>query len=320
MNLELSIFQKMVLIRTAEQLAAKYYLENRVFSFVHFSVGQELGAAVLGGLVGVSDIFIGNHRSHGHFLAKGGDLRSMFAEMLGKATGCAKGRGGSMHMYAPEQGFVGTSPILSSALPISLGFARTEKEKNLGNIVVVFVGDGATEEGNFYETLNLASLWGLPLLIVVEDNQYAVNSSTNERRPPGFSFGALADSLQVSSFELNPRLSLGETIDVTSRAISTCRLGQPVVIHNICYRYMAHSAPLFDDDAAYRIENIREIRENADPISLARHEIISREMASLDILQEMEDLIVTEVRLALSQALEDPEPSPNDLFLGVYSA
>ena len=240
----LEILKSMVLIRESETQIADYYLKNKVFSFVHFYVGQELSAAAVGASVTRDDFFFGNHRSHGHFLAKGGRPFAMFAEMLGKPAGCSGGRGGSMHLVDKSVGFMGTSPILGSILPIALGGAWHLKNLKRGNIAVAFVGDGATEEGSFYESMNLAALWGLPVLIVIEDNGFAVKSTHATRRSPLFSMEKLAKSLGVDYFEA----TISDPVAFIATAFHASGVvkkeGRPVVLHTKIPREFPHSSPV----------------------------------------------------------------------------
>jgi pyruvate dehydrogenase E1 component alpha subunit len=249
----------MVLIRESELQIADHYLKNRIFSMVHFYVGQELSAAAVAGTVTREDFFFGNHRSHGHFLAKGGRPFSMFAEMLGKPAGCSGGRGGSMHLVDKSVGFMGTSPILGSILPIALGGAWHLKNLKNGNIAVAFVGDGATEEGSFYESLNLAALWKLPILIVIEDNGFAVKSTKTTRRSPLFSMERLTQSLGVDYYEATIADPLA-FVDTAFKASGVVRReGKPAVLYARLPREFPHSSPVKGEGPSIGEEAIQEI-------------------------------------------------------------
>ena len=176
----------MQLIRITEQEIANFYLANKVMSFVHFYVGQEAVATGVCAALASGDKVMGNHRSHGHYLAKGGDLKRMVCELLGKAHGSSKGKGGSMHMIDKSVNFVGSTPILGSVVPLACGAAFEQKYNKKNDLTVSFVGDGASEEGVVYETINLAALFKLPYLIVVENNLYSVNSKIKDRRSEGY--------------------------------------------------------------------------------------------------------------------------------------
>ena len=184
----LRAFEKLINIRIIEEKIAKKSIENKIFSFLHLSIGQE--ACAVGVALGVNnkDLFLGNHRSHAHYLAKNGDLEKMIMEIFGDQNGCCRGYGGSMHMLDKKVNFMGSIPILGSAISIASGMAMAEKMKKTKNIVVVFVGDGAAEEGSFYETINMAGLYKLPLMVVLEDNRYAVESSHEKRKVKNYNF------------------------------------------------------------------------------------------------------------------------------------
>lgn len=310
-------FKLMSRIRSAEELAAKHYFENKIFSFVHFALGQEMVGAALGLSSTVIDHFIGNHRSHHHFLGKGGSAFSMFSEMLGKESGCAKGRGGSMHMFDPTIGFVGTSPILSSAVPIALGDSKAKKESRDGSVTVVFTGDGASEEGNFYESLNLASLWELPIVIVVEDNKYAVNSTQSVRRPSSFDMENLASTFGVGYHQMTSSQPIS-ALDTASEAVALARTGRPQIIHARVTRFLAHSAPIKDDGAAYRLEDMEIERTTLDPLNLTRS-FLQREGIPNTILDEIEEAGQIEMREALQMAVNSKEPQPWKLREGIYA-
>src|SRR3989344_2720 len=164
----LGAYKRMLSIRIAEEEIAKFYLENKVMSFVHFYVGQEAVAVGVCDALSKEDRAMGNHRSHGHYLAKGGDLKRMICELFGKAEGCCHGKGGSMHMIDKSVNFIGSTPILGSVVPLANGSAFEQKYSKKKSVTAVFFGDGAFEEGIVYETLNLAALFKLPLLLVLE--------------------------------------------------------------------------------------------------------------------------------------------------------
>ena len=168
-------YKKMTLIRIAEQEIAALYLREKIMSFIHFYVGQEAVAVGVCSALKPEDKVLGNHRSHGHYLAKGGDLKRMICELLGKEYGSSHGKGGSMHMIDRSVNFVGSTPILGSAVPLAAGTAFEQKYRKTDGVTAVFFGDGAFEEGGVYETLNLAALFKLPLILVVENNLFAVN-------------------------------------------------------------------------------------------------------------------------------------------------
>ena len=172
----------MTKIRTTEVFIRNAFWDEKIFSFLHLSIGQEASAVGVALALSDKDIMLGNHRSHGHYLAKGGDLSKMIYEVFGDARGCCKGFGGSMHMLDRSVGFTGSSPILGSITSIAVGQSFACKQKKMDNITVVFLGDGAAEEGAFMESVNLAANKLCKIIFVIEDNKYAVNSSNLDRK------------------------------------------------------------------------------------------------------------------------------------------
>ena len=243
----LEAYQKMLLIRRAEEAISTDFIENKIFSFYHSSAGQEAVSVGVCMALSKEDRVFGNHRSHGHYLAKGGDLYAMMCEIYGKADGCCKGYGGSMHMLDRSVGFMGSTPILGSAVPIALGSAFEQKVSGKNSITVVFTGDGASEEGVVYESLNIAATKGLPLLVVIEDNLYAVNTPASARRSPWFSREAVYTGLGACFMTADGN----NIVDVLNAARSAkdtiLMLRTQVVLHTTPFRHMAHSGPIAED-------------------------------------------------------------------------
>src|SRR5947209_1871968 len=175
-------YRSMLLIRATEERLAELLDANEIHCPTHLYSGQEAIAVGVCGALRRDDYIFGGHRSHGHFLAKGGSLNTLLAEIYGKATGCSRGRGGSMHLVAPEVGLLGTVPLVAATIPIAVGTALASKLRKDGRISVAFFGDGATEEGHFHESLNLAALYELPVIFVCENNFYASHMGLMERR------------------------------------------------------------------------------------------------------------------------------------------
>src|SRR5205823_14066932 len=176
------MYRTMVRVRRFEERVAQLVEAGEVRTPCHLSIGQEAIAVGVCAAVGREDYVWGGHRSHGHYLAKGGDLLAMMAELYGKATGCSKGRGGSMHLVAPEVGILGTVPLVAATIPLAVGTALASKLRGDDRVSVSFFGDGATEEGHFHESLNLAAVYRLPVLFVCENNLYSSHMHLLERR------------------------------------------------------------------------------------------------------------------------------------------
>lgn len=316
----LKIYKNLFIIRSAEQEMAKYYIENKIFSIVHFYVGQEAIATGVCDNLSDGDKVLSNHRSHGHYLAKGGSLKGMVAEMLGKKTGCCSGKGGSMHMIDKTVNFMGSTPILGSVTGLASGLALVEKFKKTENIVVCFLGDGASEEGIVYESLNLSSLFNLPLLIVVENNSYSINSVIKDRRSKNYDVKTIVNGLGANYFKAdgNDYFSVAET---TKKAISSIKENKlPVVMECNVYRHMSHSSPLFDDKdktSWYRSEDDNfENRVKNCPLLKIENQII--ELGGGDKLSDIKKEVLEYINSTIKECELDNDPDKKDLYEDVY--
>ncbi len=303
----------MMLIRTAEEEIAQYYLKNKVMSFVHFYVGQEAVAVGVCDNLKKDDHVLGNHRSHGHYLAKGGSLKEMVSELLGKEDGCAKGMGGSMHMIDKSVGFVGSTPILGSVAPLTAGSAFEQKFSKKKTISVGFLGDGASEEGVVLETLNLVALFNLPFLLVIENNLHSVNSRLHERRSKGHSVEKIVTGMGVKYLKADGN----DYEDVYKQAkilIDAIREGKgPAVLECVTYRHMAHSAPIFDE--GYREEDPLEKRQENDCLKKLRKSLTD---VSDKELQKIEKNVRTNVAKSIEHAVGAKYPSKKNLYTNLY--
>ncbi len=286
-NILQEAYRKMLTIRIAENTIAMDFLANKIFSFYHSSAGQEGVATGVCMALEKEDRVYGNHRSHGHYIAKGGDLFRMFAEIYGSTEGCCKGYGGSMHMLDRSVGFMGTTPILGSIVPIAAGSAFEQKSAGRKDITVCFFGDGASEEGVVYETLNLAATWNLPVLFVVEDNLWAVNTPHSERRSALFSRKMLCDSLGVRYLDADGG-DFEHVYSQTRMLITKLRNGHgPGLLHACTYREMAHSGPIKDESVRdLHYHDNAETRAADDPIT-NMEKMISSDIVKLDIQEEV---------------------------------
>ncbi len=248
----LHLYQKMLRIRLIEERIAKEYSQQKMRCPVHLSIGQEAVAVGVCSALHASDFLVSGHRAHAHYLAKGGDLKIMLAEIYGKKTGCSLGRGGSMHLIDLYAGILGTTPIVGGSIPIGVGSAFSSKLKNETNITVIFFGEGATEEGVFSECLNFASLHSLPTLFVCENNLYSVYSPLDVRQSSKRDIVKIAKAHGVEA-------SREDSNDVTKiykqakSAIDAVRSGLgPHLLEFATYRYLEHCGPNEDDHLNYR--------------------------------------------------------------------
>lgn len=309
-------YKKVLAVRVASEEVVKHYLDKKVFSMVHFYVGQEAVAVGVCDALGADDVVMGNHRSHGHYLAKGGSLRTMVAELMGRVTGSARGKGGSMHQIGREVGFVGSTPLLGSVAPLAAGVAFAKKYNNQKGVVAAFYGDGASEEGGVYETYNLAALYKVPLLLVIENNSWSINSNISDRRAPGYDIEKIATGLGMR-FERADGNDFEEVSEKAKKLIASIRAGEgPAVLECMVYRHMAHSTPLMEE--SYRKEDTLERRLEADPLKKLKVKLLASGVSEETLAAE-EEVLRTQARADIAWALQQPYPSKEDLSTDVYA-
>lgn len=314
-------YRKMFLIHSAEEQMAQHYIDNKIFSIVHLYVGQEAIAVGVASNLKHEDKMIGNHRSHGHYLAKGGNLHGMVAEMLGKKTGCCHGKGGSMHMIDRSVNFIGSTPILGSAIGLATGMAFAEKFQHTDNIVVCFLGDGASEEGVVYESINLASLFKLPLLVVIEDNNYSINSVKRDRRSEKYDVSTIVRGLGANYFKANGNDFFSVSDSCADAIKSIKETNTPSILHCNVFRHRSHSSPLYDDKdktSWYRDQHdTYENRLKACPVKKMREHLIENGIQS-SVLDDVEQIVLQEIRDSIEKCQSEPDPVKEDLFTHVY--
>lgn len=316
MNVEQSLWRMMVLIRAVEDRIGELVLAGEIKTPCHLSIGQEAIPAGVCAALQPDDSLWGGHRSHGHYLAKGGDLRAMMAEIFGKATGCARGRGGSMHLVDTAQGIFGTVPLVAATIPLAVGAALSAKLRRTGQVAVAFFGDGATDEGHFHESLNLAALYRLPVLFVCENNFYSTHLTMKERR---------AKDNIVESADLHG-LS-GERVDgndvmavrgAADQAVQRARAGEgPTLLECRTYRWRGHVGPAADLEVGEdRRRELDEWRQR-DPIARCRERLRAQGL-SPERFESLEAAVRDEIEEAVSFARRSPAPDESELLHHVY--
>jgi len=307
-------YGEMLRIRLIEERLVKEYLERNLRSFVHFYIGQEAVAVGVCMNLTKNDYAFGTHRCHGHYLAKGGDLKAMIAELYGKVTGCSKGRGGSMHLIDQSVGYMGSISILASLTSIATGMAFQQKKYKWKNITVAFVGDGAADEGGFYESINLAALMEAPIIFVLENNLYAGMSDAEARHSKFFDREAIVRGLGAEYYKVDGNDVIEVYDAMFSAKTGIHKTGRPSVIEAMTFRHMAHSAPIMDDDLGYRKVDTLEARLKACPLK----RITDKYFFEFDMIDFMKAQINQEIEEALHFAEKSPMPDPADLTEGVY--
>jgi TPP-dependent pyruvate/acetoin dehydrogenase alpha subunit len=306
------IYRKLRLIRRAEEEVARIYPSDKIRSPVHLSIGQEAVAVGVCDALEEDDVVSGTYRSHAAYIAKGGNLPALFAELYGKDMGCARGKGGSMHIADMGRHILGTSAVVGTTVPIAVGYALALKREGKGRLVAAFFGDGATEEGVFYESLNFAALHKLPVLFVCENNGYAIHTPLTKRwatqrlceRVATYAIPAhqVADSDVLALWKL------------TKEAAAAIRRGSgPVFIECKTYRWREHVGPAEDYDAGYRTrEELRPWVEN-DQVTAAGARLDAQAKARLDAEIERE------IAAAIEFAENSPFPEAKELYTDVYA-
>ncbi len=307
----------MMRIREFEERIAGLVTERKIVTPCHLYTGQEAVAAGICFALKRRDYVFGTHRSHGHYLAKGGDLRTAMAEIFGRATGCSKGRGGSMHLVAPEVGILGTSSIVAGSMAIAVGTALAESIRPLGRVTVVFHGDGVPEEGIWHESANLAALKGLPIVFVCENNLYCTHMPLEKRR--------IHDNLPAVAREhgLEARVVDGnnvlEVYDAARDAVGRAREGSgPSFLECRTYRWRGHVGPNYDVDLGLRDQGEIDAWIERCPIKHFADFLIKSEIISEQECQEMNNRVSNEVDEAISFAESSPYPDVADLTKFVF--
>ncbi len=313
---ELKAYRDMLLIRRFEEKAGQMYGMGLIGGFCHLYIGQE---AVVTGINMASkkgDASITGYRDHGHMLVIGMDPKGVMAELTGRRGGLSQGKGGSMHMFSNEHRFYGGNGIVGAQVSLGTGLAFAAKYRGENTVSLTYFGDGAANQGQVYESFNMAKLWNLPVVYIIENNRYAMGTSVERasaqtdfsRRGIGFGIeGEQVDGMDVRLVR-----------DAAARAIAHARSGQgPYILEMMTYRYRGHS---MSDPAKYRSKDeVSTMRAERDPIEQSRKRIIDRGYGSEESLK----LIETEIRAIVTEAADfatsDPEPDPSELWTDVYA-
>ncbi|MFC2071633.1 thiamine pyrophosphate-dependent dehydrogenase E1 component subunit alpha [Chloroflexota bacterium] len=313
-----SLLYSMLRIRKVEERIAELYPEQEMRCPVHLCIGQEAIAAGVCANLSHDDYVLSNHRSHGHYLAKGGDLKAMIAEIYGKATGASKGRGGSQHLIDLSANVLGTVPLVGGTIPVAVGAAFASVMQDKGNVAVVFFGDGAVEEGVFHESLNFASLKNLPVIFVCENNLYAVHTPLSERQPQREIF-SLAKGHAVDTFQVDGNDAI-EIYKMAKDAVSKAKNGGgPTFLECKTYRLREHCGPNYDADIGYRGAEEIEDWQNRDPIEKLKIDMMNNDITLDEKLKKMTKEIEGEIEEAVIFARESPFPQPDQFLKHIYS-
>jgi len=310
----LAWYKSMMLMRKFEEKAGQLYGQQKIRGFCHLYIGQE---AVVAGAISVlrkEDSMITAYRDHAHAIAKGMNPKAAMAELFGKATGCSKGKGGSMHFFDKENNFAGGHGIVGGQIPLGAGLAFAEKYNGTDNVCVCYMGDGAVRQGSFNETLNMAMLWKLPVIFVCENNGYAMGTSvkrtTNMIDIYKMGLGFDMPSAPVDGMDV---VAVHNAMD---EAVQRARKGEgPTFLEIRTYRYKGHS---MSDPAKYRTKEELEQYKERDPIAAVKHAILENKYADDKWFDQEDEAIKRTVDEAVKFAEESDFPAPEELFSDVY--
>ena len=318
MNLASKFYFSMLRIRMVEERIADLYSEQEMRCPVHLSIGQEAIAVGVCEHLNQKDIVMSAHRAHAHYLAKGGNLKSMLAELYGKATGCAMGKGGSMHLVDLNSGFFAAVPIVGSTIPIAVGVAWAFKMKKSSNIVTVFLGDGATEEGVFFESLDFASLKNVPILFVCENNFYSVYSQLDVRQALDRKISVLAKSHGIKTFTGDGN-NINHVSEIAKEAVEYIKVNNaPAFIELETFRWLEHCGPNGDDELGYRKKGELDKWIKRDPVSTYEALLVEKNQLSEKDILEVKEIISNEIDEAFKFAKESPFPELSILNQHIY--
>jgi pyruvate dehydrogenase E1 component alpha subunit len=306
------IYGRLRTIRRAEEEIARIYPSDKIKSPVHLSIGQEAIAVGVCDALRADDIVAPTYRGHAAYMAKGGDLRALFAELYGKASGCGRGKAGSMHLIDIEHGVLGASAVVGTTIPIALGYSLALQREGRGRVAVAFFGDGATEEGVFYESLNFASLHKLPVLFVCENNFFAIHTPLEKR----WATRRLCE--RVSTFDIPTRLiESSDTLEIraaTSDFVEATRKGAgPAFLECHTYRWREHVGPAEDYNAGYRSRSDLEKWQLRDPVEVVGKTIDPAARERLNVVVE------AQIADAIDFAEKAAWPAPEDLLTHAYA-
>ncbi len=315
-----SLYTTMVRIRVCEESLVEPILSGDVRCPCHLYTGEEAIAAGVCAVLNKKDLIFGTHRSHGHFIAKGGSIKEMVAEIYGKETGCCKGRGGSMHVIDPDNGVIGVAPIVAGTIPLAIGAALAMQIRKKKNVAVCFFGDGATNEGVFFESLNFAALKNLPVIFVCENNLYSTHMPINECRP-NQDIHRIGEPFDVASFEIDGNDVL-QVFEQAEQAKEMCLQGMgPVLLECKTYRMRGHVGP--DDNIQGTHTDIRPPDEVAfwqknDPIHQLERYLIDNRIMDQPGLDTIQQVVQQEISDAHDFAQNSSFPPAEELMHYVF--
>ena len=311
----LKFYEEMLLIRRFEEKSGQLYGMGLIAGFCHLYIGQEAIAIGIKHTMKKDDKVITTYRDHGHMLAVGSDPKAIMAELLGRKDGSSKGKGGSMHLFDLERHFYGGHGIVGASVPIGAGLAFADKYRGKNNVTYCYFGDGAAHQGQVYEAFNMAKLWNLPVLFIIENNHYAMGtslkraSSIDELHKRGVGFN-------IPGVKING-MCIFEVLKEGQKAVDYVRSGNgPILIEMDTYRYRGHS---MSDPATYRSkEEVNEVKETQDPIDNLRKVMLDQKISE-EAIKEIDKKIKVQIDEVAEFAKNSPEPDESELMTEIYN-
>ena len=309
-------YRKMLLIRRFEEASARLYMQSLIGGFLHLYIGEEAVAVGAISALEPQDYIITHYRDHGHALARGMDPKACMAELCGRATGASGGKGGSMHLFDAERHFMGGHAIVGGQMPIGVGMALGVKLQGGDGVAMVFFGDGAVNEGEFHESLNLASIWKLPVIFFLENNLYGMGTHVERTHAAGRDIYNSAEYYKIPATQVDG-MDLLAVREASVEAVRRARAGQgPVFIEAMTYRYRGHSMA---DPVHYREhEEVEEWRIN-DPINRFKSFALDQGLIALPELDAIDEEVAAEIEEAVKFARESPFPDETALYENIYA-
>ena len=311
-----NLLSSMLLILSFEEASERLYQRGMIRGFLHTYIGEE--AIAVGSISNLrdDDYVIGHYRDHGHALARGIEPKHAMAELCGKSTGCSGGKGGSMHLFDAQKHFMGGHAIVGGQLPLATGIALGIKLKNLDSVVMCFFGDGAVNEGEFHEAMNLASLWKLPIVFMLENNLYGMGTDVSRSRAGGESIFGIAEPYQIPAVQIDG-MDIMAVKETTMEGISKVREGNgPVFIESMAYRFHGHSMA---DPTNYRENTEVEEQRSRDPIESFKKLCADEALLTGEDISSIEEHVDVEIQDAIEFAENSAPPDTEDLTKHIYA-
>ena len=317
-SIKKELLHRMKWIRGAEETIATRYAEQKMRCPTHLCTGQEAVSAGIGIALRTDDYAVSTHRSHGHYLGKGGSLPHMLAEIYGKATGCSKGKGGSMHLIDQSVGFMGSTAIVGNTIPVGAGLGLAIQLEESDNVSCIFLGDATIEEGVFAESVNFCAQKKLPVLFVCENNYYSVYSPLSVRQPANRSTTKMVEAMGIRSQSGNGNDVLN-VYTLATKAISKIRAGEgPFFLEFTTYRWREHCGPNYDNHIGYRTEEEFLEWKEKDPIPLLERKLVSEGLITINKIANMDRSIEKNIEKAFVFAEDSPFPDTEEANKHIY--